>query len=290
MQADLNDGVGDLERTGPSLTVMNLARHAAVLWRFRLVTALGLLLGIALAIFATYQVPSMKPRGVETWSSESSLLVTQPGFPEGRVILPAPIVTDKDGDGVPDESAVKQQAFGDPGRFTMLADLYAQLAVSDQVLRRVPEHPAPAQIQAVTVQSTSGAITLPVIKLSTMSDSPAGAQRLNAHMFDALRTDLEQGQAKNGVPKDERVELSMLSRPTPPFMVSGPSKTGAVLALMLCLIATIAVTHLLEALRNRKTAAAGDEVVTEFVDPWTLREGEFADAEPRPVAVAQRQR
>jgi hypothetical protein len=270
---------------------MNLARHAAVLWRFRLVTALGLLLGIALAIFATYDVPSMKPRGAETWSSESSLLVTQPGFPEGRVVLPAPIVVDKDGDGQPDEPEVKQQQFADPGRFTMLADLYAQLAVSDQVLRRVPEHPAPAQIQAMTVQSTSGAITLPFIKLTTMSDTAAGARKLNINMVEALRGLLEEQQSDNNIPKDERVEVIVTSAPTAPFMLSGPSKTGAILAFMLCLIGTIAVTHLLEALRNRKTAAtAGDEVVSEFVDPWSLREGEFAEPERRPVAVAQRQR
>jgi hypothetical protein len=265
---------------------MNLARHAAVLWRFRLVTALGLLLGITLAIFATYQVPSMQPRGVETWSSESSLLVTQSGFPEGRVILPTPIVTDANGDGRPDEPEVEQQEFADPGRFTMLADLYAQLAVSDQVLSLVPEKPAPAQIQAMTVQSTSGAITLPVIKLTTMAATAAGAQQLNRHMVEALRGHLEKEQAGNDIAKDERVQLSMLSRPTEPFMVSGPSKTGAVLAFVLCLIGTVAVTHLLEALRNRRTAAATPEAVSEFVDPWTLREGEFA--EPRPVAVAQR--
>ena len=270
---------------------MNLARHAAVLWRFRLVTAIGLLLGIALAIFATYQVPSMKPRGAETWSSQSSLLVTQPGFPEGRVILPTPIVTDANGDGQPDEQKDEQQEFADPGRFTMLADLYAQLAVSDQVLSRVPERPAPAQIQAMTVQSTSGAITLPVIQLTTMAESPAAAQTLNVHMVEALRGHLEQEQASNDITRDERVQLTMISRPTLPFMVSGPSKTGAILALMLCLIGTVAVTHLLEALANRKAAAASDEVVSEFVDPWTLREGEFAEpAEPRPVAVAQRQR
>jgi hypothetical protein len=272
---------------------MNLARHAAVLWRFRLITALGLLLGIGLAIFAMYQVPSMQPRGAETWSSESSLMVTQPGCPECRVILPAPIVVDKDGDGQPDETDVKQQAFADPGRFTFLADLYAQLAVSDQVLSRVPEKPAPAQIQAMTVQSTSGAITLPVIKLTTMAATPMGAQQLNLHMVDALRSHLEREQAGADVSKDERVQLSLISRPTPPFMVAGPSKTGAILAFMLCLIGTIAVTHLLEALRNRKKAAADpelDDAVSEFVDPWTLREGEFAETERRPVAVAQRQR
>src|SRR4051794_6481912 len=72
---------------------MNVARHAAVLWRFRAITATGLVLGILLAILASYRVsfaggPSLTARGTETWSATASLLVTQPGFPEGRVTLP----------------------------------------------------------------------------------------------------------------------------------------------------------------------------------------------------------
>src|SRR4051812_14874616 len=72
---------------------MNLARHAAVLWRFRAITAAGIGIGILLAILASYRVsfdggPGLTPRGEETWSATSTLLVTQPGFPEGRVTLP----------------------------------------------------------------------------------------------------------------------------------------------------------------------------------------------------------
>src|SRR3954452_7010113 len=72
---------------------MNLSRHAAVLWRFRIVTAVGVVLGILLAVLASYRVTfdgglTLTPRGVETWSATSNLLVTQPGYPEGRVTLP----------------------------------------------------------------------------------------------------------------------------------------------------------------------------------------------------------
>ena len=69
---------------------MNLARHAAVLWRFRRITAVGLLLGVFFAVFASYSISpaGLKPRGVSTYSSQSQLLVTQAGFPEGRVVLP----------------------------------------------------------------------------------------------------------------------------------------------------------------------------------------------------------
>jgi hypothetical protein len=47
---------------------MNLATHAAVLWRYRAVTITGLVLGIVLAVLAAYQVgwdggPKLTPRG-----------------------------------------------------------------------------------------------------------------------------------------------------------------------------------------------------------------------------------
>jgi capsular polysaccharide biosynthesis protein len=259
---------------------MNLARHAAVLWRFRLVTGAGLALGIVLAVLASYQVPSFEPRGAETWSSESSLLVTQPGFPEGRVILPSKPIGATEEDFKPNEIE-----FADPGRFTVLADLYAQLAVSDQVLSRVPEKPSPGQIQAMTVQSSSGAITLPVIKLSTMAESGPGAQQLNNHIVAALRDLLESEQARANVPDRQRVQLQQLNAPTPPFMVSGPSKTASVLAFILCLIGVVAVTHLLEALRNRRRAQAGIEEFGEFSVPWAVPDA--GDDRPRAVAASR---
>ena len=65
------------------------SRHLAVFWRFRVVTAIGLLLAIPCG---RRHITSngLENRGVPTYSSASRLLVTQAGFPEGRVVLPAP--------------------------------------------------------------------------------------------------------------------------------------------------------------------------------------------------------
>src|SRR4051812_9484951 len=94
MAGYLNDGLGDRGEPTPSLGPMSLARHAVLLWRYRAVAATGLLLGAALAFLATYKVtfdggPSLVARGSYAYTSESSLLVTQEGFPEGRVVLPS---------------------------------------------------------------------------------------------------------------------------------------------------------------------------------------------------------
>ena len=66
---------------------MNLARHASVLWRFRRVTAAGVVIGLILAFLAFYDVSSgsLKPRGTETWTAVSQILVTQPGSASGSL-------------------------------------------------------------------------------------------------------------------------------------------------------------------------------------------------------------
>ena len=54
----LSVGLGTPGRARPSLASMNLARHAAVLWRFRTVTAAGIGFAIFFAVLASYQVRS----------------------------------------------------------------------------------------------------------------------------------------------------------------------------------------------------------------------------------------
>src|SRR3954462_6674522 len=110
---------------------MNLARHTAVLWRFRVVTIAGVVLSLGLALLASYSISSsgIAPRGESTWSSDSSLLVTQPGFPEGRVAFPEAPEAKTDATGKVATLPKDQLLFADPNRFGALADLYSQLAM-----------------------------------------------------------------------------------------------------------------------------------------------------------------
>jgi hypothetical protein len=263
IRARLNDGLGTLWPTAPNLESMNLARHAAVLWRFRRVTAAGLLLGIVLAVYASYNIsPSgLHARGTSTYTSQSQLLVTQPGFPEGRSVLPtSPAVL-----GSTEEPKVDpdQVEFADPNRFLALADLYTKLIVSDEVLSRIPEQPSPAQITASPLPGVSGAPILPIIQVDTVAASPEAAQQLNAHTAEALRELLEQRQQRNDIRPAQSVQISTLKAPSPGVLATGPSRTSSILALLLCIIGTIAVTHLLENLRNRREAEALDDL-----DEW----------------------
>jgi hypothetical protein len=251
---------------------MNLARHVAVLWRFRLITAAGLLLGIFLAIFASYTVSphGLQARGVSTYASVSQLLVTQDGFPEGRVVLPTtPPITGSTADGATPRVDPNKLEFADPNRFMALADLYTKLIVSDEVRALIPEHPSPAQIDAQPLPAVSGAPILPIIQLTVKSTSATDATQLNAHTIEALRKRLTEQQNKNGISPAQSVQIRTLSAPSPGALAAGPSHTASILALLLCIIGTIAVTHILASLRPRADAGEIDDVMLD----WDLDAG-----------------
>ena len=250
---------------------MNLARHAAVLWRFRRITAAGLLLGVFLAVYASYDITSsgLVVRGASTYTSQSQLLVTQSGFPEGRVVLPVgPALSTAE----QPKSDPNAPEFADPARFMSLADLYTKLMVSDEVRALMPEKPSPAQIVASPLPAVSGAAVLPIIQLDTIAGSAEGAQQLNQHAAEALRTLLEERQASEEIKPGARVLVKTLNAPSPGVLTSGPSKTASILAFLLCIIGTVALTHLLENIRNRREAERIDEL-----EEWAIDE-------PQPAA------
>jgi hypothetical protein len=242
---------------------MNLARHAAVLWRFRLVALAGLAIGLLLAVMASYQVPSMKPRGSETWTATSQILVTQPGFPEGRVTLPEAEVqsaTTADGEPVQAQEPKDQVTFADPARLSGLADLYSRFLTSDEVLGKVPGRPTAKDVSASPFLASAGGQVLPVIQLAAMAPSEAAAQKLNQDVFRSLSALIERQQTANDIGKGQRIEIKLIDPPEA-ALTSPRKKTAAILVLFLALLGTIAVCHLLEGLRPRKQEDDIDRIV-----------------------------
>jgi hypothetical protein len=235
---------------------MNLARHLQLLWRFRRVVALGMLLGLVLAFLAAYKVPSMERRGSETWSAESDIFVTQPGFPWGRVTLGEATT------GVPttdDDESDSRTPFADPARFSTLALLYSNLAMSDVVRSSLPEKPSQAQISTRVLDATGNAAFLPIIKLTTVSNTAPGAVQLNQHLIEGLTNYLERQQRESDTPTNERVQLSVLNEPKGASLLVGRSMTLPLLAFLLCVLAAIAVAHVLENLRPRAASPGAPE-------------------------------
>jgi hypothetical protein len=244
---------------------VKLERHLAVLWRYRLLTALGLLLGIALALMAAFQIgpDGLERRGAEQWSSTSQIFVTQQGFGWGRATLPiakAPDATGNEAAGSPQTpEELEGIKFADPGRFTNLALLYSVISASDEVRGKLPGPPAPEQIVAGPLDPTGkGDNFLPIITLITTDSSPERAIALNNETVDGLKKWLVDEQDRNDIGRKDRVLLSTLSKPSAPVLVAGRSMTPSILAFMLCLIATVALAHILEGVRlarGRREAA-----------------------------------
>jgi hypothetical protein len=262
---------------------MNLARHAGVLWRFRVITATGILLGTFFAIAASYKLTTdgLVARGSSTFSSRSQILVTQDGFPEGRVVLPTGPVTGSTSD--TPKADPERLEFADPARFMALADLYTKLLLSDDVRRRIPERPNEKQIVASPLPAVSGAPILPIIQLDVTAGTAAGATQLNKHVVSALRGLLVEQQNRNDISPGQSVKISTLNAPSTGALTTGPSHTASILVFLLFMIGTVALTHLLESLRPQDPGPAEyDDVVFDF-DAEQRRKEQAEEDQPAPA-------
>src|SRR5829696_3647698 len=176
---------------------MDLQLYARVLWRFRIVVAIGTLLAIGLAFMSYYKVslsggPTITPRQAEVWRSDATLFVTQPGFPWGRLGVDSSDVT-----GAPQEEQQQRSSgdfrFADPDRFVDLAKLYSYLAEGDGV-RRILDEP---------LASDEGD-SLPLVGISATSSSAAGAARLAERQIDGFSKYIALQQLRSRTPKDDR--------------------------------------------------------------------------------------
>jgi hypothetical protein len=237
---------------------VNLERHLSVLWRYRAITVLGIVLGAVLAFLAAFDVThGLQRRGTEQWSSVSQIFVTQDGFPWGRVTFPvatdpgsATNSTPTDTSGNVDDSI----KFADPTRFPNLAFLYSFLTNSDEVRGKLPGPPSPEQIQAVPLDPTGrGDAFLPIIQLTTSADSAAGAVKLNRQTIDGLKGLLTQKQSEAKIASKDRVVLTTISKPSEAALIAGRSLTPSLLAFMLCVILSIALAHVLEGIRQARS-------------------------------------
>jgi hypothetical protein len=215
---------------------VDLQLYARVLWRFRFLVAVGLLLGIALAFVSYVKISSngLEYRQQEEWLSRATLLVTQKGSPEFR--------TGAD----PNDP----QAY-DSGRLAALAALYAPLIDSDSVRALMaPKRPPIGRVVTSPVTTEDG-LSLPLITLEALSSTPEGAVHLAQLYSTSFIQYLRDRQSADDIPDDQRVQVAVVSQPSPPFVFTPRSKTVPIVILLSVLAATVALVFLLENLRPR---------------------------------------
>jgi hypothetical protein len=255
---------------------VELERHLGVFWRHRRLLGIAALLGLVLAFVAAFKVPEMKRRGETVYSSTSTIMVTQAGFPWGRVVLPGsadvPGATDAPTTGDSSSKSDNQIDFADPGRFSNLATVYSILAHSDEIRLRLKQKVTSEQITAAPLDVNGrGDQFLPMIDITTTDKTAAAAFDLNSATIKALNDYLVEQMDSNNVPRRQRVELTTINKPTAPIMVEGPSFAPPMLAFLLAMIAGISVCYILE---NFKLGRVIGQIRSDTADDEFQRQAE----------------
>lgn len=227
---------------------MDLGVFVRVIWRFRVVVAIGFVLALSLAALSLARVdfkgssPSVSYRQQEQWQSYTTLIISPRGFPWGRSVFSLDF---------------------DPSRFATLATIYANLAQGDAVKRIMVRdwNIRHGVIQAQPVLSNlnnSSAAPLPLMTIAATTKSArssvAVAERATSAFLDFLRAE----QKDNGIPSDKRVVVSEIKHATKPVLLKGRSKTTPVAVFLAVMIAFIGLAFVLENLRPRVREVSQD--------------------------------
>jgi hypothetical protein len=240
---------------------MDVELYSRILWRFRLLVAIGVALAIALSVLAFAKVsfaggsPTLKYRQAQTWQSEAVLFVTQRGFPWGSTTpqyQPANAT-----EGLP---AVPT---ADANRLSGQAVLYAQLATTHQV-QRLMRHPPvkPTDVSAATVPAPaySNPAILPLISVKGLGTSPAKAAALAGDQANAIITYVERNQRAANTPTSQRVLVQEVQSPLPRLatLVGKRGKTLPIIVFLAVMIATLGLVFVLENMRPGIRAVEGE--------------------------------
>jgi hypothetical protein len=230
--------------------------YARVLWRFKLLILFGLVVASSLGVLSVLHVSTngVSYRESELWSSRTRLLVTQQGFPWGRLLALDPSL----------EAQQLDIPLADPNRLNTLTILYAEFATSDPVRRLMRrDGPIRGEIIATPVVVQEGRYSLPLIDLMAISTSPHAAVDLTQRSADALRKYLHQQQSANRVPSADRVVIQEVIRPRGAEIFRPRSKTMPVVVFLAVMLVTVGLAFLLENLRPRVRPGEQAEVEAE---------------------------
>jgi hypothetical protein len=191
----------------------------------------GLVVTFALAVFSFVRI---SPSGIgfrasAVWSNEAILVLSQPGFPEYRSVLPS--------GQSPDSSSLSS-----------LADVYAAFATSDAVVRQLEARgiikedvlaDGKLPIAASAVGSSVNGGSTPLLSITGEGDSPAEATKLAVGTTDTFISVLRARQVAAKIPESQRIEVRVVKRAGEPTLVKPRSKTAPIILLLAGITATI---------------------------------------------------
>jgi hypothetical protein len=235
---------------------MDLQLILRVLWRFRLLVGVGIVLAVVLATLSYIKLPTdgkIEYRQAESWESLSQIFVTSSGFPWGSTGN-APDVE------VPPEQQKIDPNELDPIHLTGLAALYTRLATSDQVIKLIEQDgPLNGTLAAYPVSSDDAGDgdPLPMVTFAATAETPVAAQTLAQRHVDAFVNFIESEQRRAGIPRKERVVVDIARHPQAATLMVGRKKTRPMVVFVAVMIAVIGLAFALENIRPRVKVLPG---------------------------------
>ncbi len=224
---------------------MDLQLAFRVLWRFRILVAVGLFLGIFLAVLATARIsltssPHFSYRTQPDYESTTNVFVTTPGFPFGSLTMrPGGRVADSPNGPV------------DLDNLRNAATLYVQYGTGNGVMRFLrASGPIHGKIAAFPITSPDGS-SLPLIGLAADAHTKAGALELARRHLRAFQAWLLDNQIRNGTQPANRLILEPVSGPLPAKLIQGRKLTKPILVFAAMLVLTVGLAFALENMRPR---------------------------------------
>jgi capsular polysaccharide biosynthesis protein len=223
---------------------MDLRVFTAVLWRHRLLVAVGLAVALILAFLSVVRVSSdgLAYRKPEIWSNASVLVLSQKSFPEGSSALPPNT---------------------DPNRFAAIVDQYAALATSDEVIASLKRQgllkpdageTANLPITATAVPSVLTGAATPLLKLSAVAESPTAATKLAIRTTDTFIKFVKSRQQNAGIPEHQRIQLDIVTRAGVPQLIGPRKKTTPIFIFIACLTIVVAAAFIRDNMQRGRDA------------------------------------
>ena len=221
---------------------MDLRQLWAVIWRHRIILALGVVIGLSMATLSLYKVEwsifdpfgrfVMEPRSLTTYETEVNLVVDVPGFGIGRT-----------------DTSIGQGA--------ALASIYAYLVTSDVVMEKVKEELADPDLGAsIKGESIKGS---PVLRIVVQGNNALHIATVATTSARSLISYLREEQLSNDVPPEKRSIVRILGLPSEPIPLQSRQFEVALILFLASLSAAIALILVLENISQSKAreVAAG---------------------------------
>lgn len=233
---------------------MDLRLYGSVLWRYRLLVAVGWVVACTAAFFSFYSIggDGVTPRQSVTFNAQQDLYITARGFAEGRAAVPV--------EGQEGASGEEASVLADSDRLTGLTTLYGELIDSDRV-REIMEREGPVEGEVVGEQYVlnSGRTALPLLRLTASAPSEQAAVERAQRQAAAFQEFLGEEQIAAGIPPADRVVVEVLRAADSATVVEGRSIVVPMVLFLAVLAFTVALAFVVQNVQGAPAPRRDDE-------------------------------